>query len=190
MGRKTRIRTVSVPKEDNFWCSNCKATGACDDKESAPFFYDEAQEEIVCRKCKNLLGKEEELNDKLRIKEIQVYGFWLRFASSHFNPCGKCQDKLHISLFEKSGTWYICDKNFAVNLTVFGGKCYFSFRWLEKAMYFTPCKDCDKKLRTIIRRSELHIYNDVKPVIELWRVWDHLEEIDDETKTLINNLDE
>ena len=180
MKRKTRIRTEWLPKEDGFVCGKCKGTGKCaDDKNkfladcTAQFYWNEEQEKIIC-KCGRKLTTKEELEEQIDFKEIQQYGFWIRFMSDHFNPCVKCQDKIHTILM-KSGAWYINNNKMDVDLTIFGDQCYFSFKWLTAHTRFTPCPKCIKQLQTKIRTSELHIYNDTKPIIELWRRWDLIE---------------
>ena len=179
MKRKTRVRTEWLPKEDGFVCGKCKRTGDCAGdmlelvNSDAQFYWDEEQEKIIC-KCEHKLTTKEELEEPVEFKEIQEYGFWIRFISDHFNPCYKCQDAIH-TVLTKSGAWYIIDNKMDVNLTIFGDQCYFTFKWLTINTRFTPCPDCIKKLQTKIRTNELHMYNDTKPIIELWRRWDLIE---------------
>jgi len=178
--RKTRKRTQWFPKEDGYICGTCKAKGDCSDEKNStePFFWDEEAKKITCVKCGHQLTTKEELEDKFIVEEIQRYGFWLRFASEHFIPCKNCQEVLHKALFRRKATWYINDDKMGVDLAIstYGNICYFSFRWIEPALYFTPCDNCIRKLRGIIKDKELHIGNDVKPPVELWRKWEHIEE--------------
>jgi hypothetical protein len=43
-------------------------------------------------------------------KEKRYYGFWLRFASAHFVPCEKCQEKLEKIL--ENAEFHLGNKDF------------------------------------------------------------------------------
>lgn len=122
----------------------------------------------LCYNCKDV-----------QFVEARRYGFWLRFAHEHFIPCDKCQDKLEDYLFNAT-IWAINNDKMTVDLVVSFPKveeeprCYFAFRWIEPAVYWTPCKKCQEKLRdTIANANEMTVGNkDYRPPIELWRRWD------------------
>jgi len=177
MSRKTRVRTISVPREDGFICSTCGAKGDCSDsiKDKTPFYWDKDEKKIICKKCDRRLCKKSELEEELEIPEIQQYGFWLRFASEHLIPCEKCQDRLHEKLMKTSlflgGQQSIVlykEKHRHINM-----RWRFHLEFL-KATYvdFVPCDKCQKRLQEIWDTKELHIGNDMKPMVELWRKWE------------------
>lgn len=187
MKRKTRVRTVSVPKEDGFICSKCGAKGDCGDsiKDKTPFYWDEKEKNIICKKCGRQLCKKSELEDELEVPEIQLYGFWLRFASEHFIPCEKCQDKLHKMLMSRQVAFYEPE---CITLELLEKKkkpvWQFLLRFIQcgalsNGEVFRPCDECQKELTTIWTTKKLHIGNDIKPMVELWRKWDIVDEPED-----------
>jgi len=116
--RLIRTKTISVPKESGFICGKCGATGDCaDDREHAlncpnkgqagfnfAFYWDKDAGEhgkIVCIKCNHWLETKKELETEIKVKEIQQYGFWLRFLSEHFIPCTNCQERIHELILQK-----------------------------------------------------------------------------------------
>lgn len=165
--RRRRIRKEWIIKEE-FSCKKCGAGN--DDIE-----WNEKKQVLFCKKCGHELRAKNELEEQVDFKEIQTYGFWIRFIKEHFIPCDKCQDRLHRLLY-RSGTWYINDGNMGVDLAIFGGQCYFSVRWMQKAVYFTPCPECAKKLKELVLYKKLCIGNkETEPAIELWRKWELIE---------------
>ena len=170
--RLTRVRKEWVIREEGFSCKKC---GAGNDD----ILWNEEEKVLYCKKCKHELTEREELEEQIAFKEIQEYGFWLRFVKEHFNPCDKCQDRLHRMLY-RSGTWYINNDNMGVDLAIFGDHCYFSIRWMAKAVYFTPCPECAEKLKELVRYNNLCIGNkDTEPAVELWRKWAVIDESED-----------
>jgi len=193
MKRKIRTRKMWVPKENGFICGKCGAKGDCTDykaeavKGNIPFYWNEKAGEhgkIVCIKCNHWLETKEELEDLIDYKEIQRYGFWLRFASTHFIPCDECQDKLHEALMTSR---IKINRTDSLSLTRGDGEVWqFSlslvFSMLGKypkykaSLLFIPCEECQKELQKIWENKELHIGNDVKPMVELWRTWEMIED--------------
>jgi len=122
---------------------------------------------FVCYKCAHR-----------KTLQRQRYGFWLRFLSEHFIPCEECQDKLHELIntnevdFHKeynSITLIISEKENKL-------KARFKLGFLWRDSIFTPCKLCQKKIVELWQTNELHIGNDIKPMVELWRDWADVEE--------------
>jgi Zn ribbon nucleic-acid-binding protein len=190
---RTRKRTIWVAKEDGFICGTCKAKGGCSDEKDStePFFWDDDAKKITCVKCGHQLTTKEELEDPLIIDEIQMYGFWLRFLSEHFIPCKTCQEKL-----DKVFSLSRLTKNIRVNsLKLQSPHCITlhiskNERDLEEFMFmlgfasenplltleFVPCDKCQGKLLKTFNSKEIHIGNDSKPLVELWRKWEHIDE--------------
>jgi len=194
--RKTRIRTEWIPRENNFICSDCNSKGGCGDnkqnaiKNKLPFFWDERYKKIVCL-CGHWLESKEELEEQVDIKEIQQYGFWLRFMSEHFIPCDKCQERLNNVLTLQTKMMldfdnpccitlraYKCEQN---SLPEFTFILSFVSPTTTTSYRFHVCDDCQGKLWHLFSKKELHIGNDTKPLVELWRKW---EIIDDDTEGL------
>lgn len=187
--RKIRKRTISVPREDGFICSICKAKGNCSDKKNStdPFFWDEDIKKITCVNCGNRLTTKKELEEDLIVTEIQQYGFWLRFASEHFIPCRKCQDELHEMMMTETVAM-----NNQGNITIESlrmkpmiGDTRSRIIWCLVLRFLTckipdkifrPCEKCQKRIQKIWKNKELHIGNETKPMVELWRKWDYIED--------------
>lgn len=179
MKRKTRTRYIWCAKEDGFICGKCGAIGGCgDDKNTKEkMFWDKDEEKITC-KCGHQLTTKNELEKKLKIREIHNYGFWLRFASAHFNLCEQCQDNLHNLLMGSNLKFY--DSN-CITLTKRNGEWVFRLNFVRcqnllNTKAFTVCKNCQFELGEIMIYNELHIGNDTKPMIELWRRWQIIDE--------------
>lgn len=102
----------------------------------------------------------------------QEYGFWLRgFASEHFIPCEKCQDKLHEMMMTMTVAFYT-QECITIETVEANGKIVWQFllRFLtSNKQVFRPCEECQKKLQKIWETKELHIGNENKPSVELWR---------------------
>lgn len=107
MERQIRERTIEVVKEEGFICGKCNAKGNCADtkdiaiKDEVAFYWDKKEEKITCVKCGHQLTEKKELYDYIKVKEIQQYGFWLRFLSEHFVPCVDCQERIHKLIISK-----------------------------------------------------------------------------------------
>lgn len=209
---RTRKRTISVPREENFVCRICKAKGNCSDEKNNkdPFFWNKDEGKITCVECGNQLETKEELKEDLLITEIQQYGFWIRFLSEHFIPCKECQEKLDKLLYEKT-IWrtlnpdqplitmeirfaeveYDWQKDdilkFDLNFVFRLDKSYKEGGYTET---FVPCKRCVEEFKKLMINKEFHIGNDNKPLIEFWRSWEYLEEPDEETKKRIEDWEE
>lgn len=178
--RKIRTKDMWLPREDGFICGRCNAKGDCVDSleydlETTIFYWDDKEQKIICRKCGKWLTDKTELEEKVKIREIQTYGFWLRFASEHFIPCNKCQDKLH-NILTKNKMTFLNSK--CITMMEFPKKKHWIFiLWfLETSQSFTPCKKCQPKILKKIDEKELHIGSDGKPLVELWRKWDIIDE--------------
>jgi len=204
---KTRKRTISVPKEDNFICGKCSTRGSCDEKGSnTEFYWDEDEKKIICKKCGHRLTTEKELKDEILITEIQQYGFWLRFISEHFIPCKKCQEELDkifnlmwTRLTEETPNDCTIDLGnpFCITLHILRNKNdLIEFRFTlafvspspVDSYTFVPCdEECQGRLWRLFSEKEMHIGNDEKPLIELWRNWEYLEEPDEKTKERIKD---
>lgn len=181
--RKTRIIKIWVPRENNFVCGECGARGDCGENEAyamennLPFYWDDGEDCIMCRNAHKLTTKEE-LEKQIPVKEIQQYGFWLRFVSEHFIPCDKCQDKLHEKLMNSQVAFY---NNLYITLEKLKKGWQFILGFvqcgsLSKGEDWIPCDKCQKELQEIWEDKELHIGNDVKPMVELWRKWEIVDE--------------
>lgn len=102
----------------------------------------------------------------------QQYGFWLRgFASEHFVPCEKCQDKLHEMMMTMTVAFHTQDC-ITIETVDVNDKIVWQFllrflTFIENV--FRPCEECQKKLQKIWETKELHIGNENKPPVELWR---------------------
>jgi len=102
----------------------------------------------------------------------QEYGFWLRFASEHFIPCSKCQDKLHEMLMTKPVAFH---KPECITIESIKDGFRFLLRFIEVSppdQMFVPCKKCQRKLIKMWEIKELHVGNENKPMVELWRRWE------------------
>jgi len=187
--RKIRKRTISIPREDGFICGNCGSKGQCGDSMSGSsdkFYWDEDEKKIICKKCGRRLTTKKELEEDIIITEIQQYGFWLRFASEHFIPCSKCQDELHEMMMTEAVAM-----NNQGNITIESLRMkpmigdvqpriiwclvlrFLTCRMPDKI--FRPCGKCQKRIQKIWANKELHIGNETKPMVELWRKWDDIE---------------
>lgn len=181
-----------LPRENNFYCINCKAKGGCSDEKGSkePFFWDENAQKITCVNCSRQLTRRRELEEKVKIKEIHQYGFWLRFMSEHFIPCDKCQEELnevltlqHSSF--KKGMTLDFSSPLCVSLHAFKSRrdlpeFRFTLSFVSPTQttsyHFAPCNDCQGKLWHIFSKKELHIGNENKPLVELWRKWEIVDE--------------
>ena len=216
--RKIRTRSIEVPKEKDYVCGKCSAKGDCADsyadahKKHMVFYWDETQGEhgkIICVKCGHWLETKEELYENLPVKEIQQYGFWIRFAKEHFIPCDICQDELHNLLFDKTIWTTIPEDKEMIKLEIrfaedkyrvdqktefklnFVFKLDQSYRTGGYVATFRICGDCQHKLEEILLDEELCIGNkDTEPAIELWRKWEYMEEPDEKTKERIKDWKE
>jgi len=114
------------------------------------------------------------------ITQVLRYGLWLRFAHEHFNPCEKCQLKIHEALF--TSRWSI-GENPMVYLNFdygFESPAVFVFNFLsqENIMSHTEvelCKKCTDNLKDkVLNAGELNIGNKdwSIPPVELWRRWE------------------
>lgn len=190
---RTRKRNISVPREDNFVCRVCKAKGNCSDEKNSnePFFWDEDAKKITCAKCGNQLTTKAELEETIIADEVQMYGFWLRFISEHFIPCKRCQKTLD-TIFSISNV----DKNHRVHsIKLQSPQCItldisrnerdleeftFNLGFIKEnpllSYEFTPCDKCQGKLLRLFNTKEIHIGNDSKPLVELWRKWEDIDE--------------
>lgn len=187
MKRQIRTRKIWLVREENFICGTCKAKGGCSDEKNStePFFWDENARKITCVKCGHQLTTKQELEEQVEIKEIQQYGFWLRFMSKHFIPCDKCQEKLNEILTLQTGMPLEFGNPLCVSLYVYKIKkdvvgFYFVLSFVSPtpttSYHFVPCNDCQGKLRKLFIEKELHIGNEIKPMIELWRKWEIVDE--------------
>jgi len=182
-----RTRKVWVYRDEKFWCSVCKAEGKLSDekKSTDPFFWDEDAEKITCVKCGHQLTSKKELEEEVEIKETQEYGLYLRFVSERFNPCKVCQEAIHKQFKTHP---YRLDYGYIKNQQIIdllrgwkesGGRWTLRLRFLNSAEDIEFCKECSKRLdMTIYEAKELHIGNDVKPMVELWRKWEIVDEED------------
>lgn len=163
---KERIKRISVDKEDVF-CPKCKSV-------DIDFDY------LKCEHCGYALGTEDVM-EKIDIVEVQEYGFWLRFMSEHFIPCEKCQEELS-NIFEKVEEQLDFNNPNCVSLHFWKNyeqnqvECSFTLSFVSptptSSYEYKPCKKCQKKILKKFSEKELHIGNDSKPLIELWRKWD------------------
>lgn len=164
--KEMKIKKDTANKEMNCaWCGeNFKAKGL-----SQTLYFTESQG-IVCYNCAFV-----------QVNEIQQYGFWLRFASEHFIPCDECQEKLHkmitslktafcksdciiLEEYPKKGQWRFVLRFLSVGLS-----------GLSDADVFIPCGKCQSEILKKFDERELHIGSDEKPLIELWRRWEAIE---------------
>jgi len=106
--REIRERTIEVVKEEGFICGKCgaKSEQLADSRDDASIkgidlYWDEKEQVIACRKCGHQLTSKKELYNYPKIKEIQQYGFWLRFLSEQFIPCPACQNRIHKLIISK-----------------------------------------------------------------------------------------
>lgn len=105
----------------------------------------------------------------------QQYGFWLRgFVSEHFIPCEKCQDRLHEMMMTMTVAFYTQECITVETVPQEEMVWQFLLRFLtcgslSNKEVFRPCNECQKKLRTLWETKELHIGNENKPPVELWR---------------------
>lgn len=184
---RTRKRKEWFPKDCDFVCGKCGAKGDCGDRNSKdPIFWDEDEEKITCRKCGHQLTSKKELQEKLTIEEVQLYGFWLRFLSEHFIPCKQCQKRLGkiFDLLTKMSIDFCnpcCVRLRAYKNANDQPEFYFAMAFInptELTSYkFEPCEDCQGKLWKLYSKKEMHIGNDEKPLVELWRKWHHIDEL-------------
>lgn len=156
---KERIRIVNI---DRYECPKCHGD----------LHWDSGPRKYHCFKCNESFSQK----IKVPIVEVQRYGFWLRFVSEHFIPCDECQENLDkminkykIALYDphcitieeypKKDNWRFLLRFFAVGS-------------LSGKDIFTPCKQCQSRILKNFDEKEIHIGNDNKPLVELWRKWD------------------
>lgn len=187
-GDKLRRRTkkIWVPRENSFICGACGVKGGCSDEKTSkkPFFWDEIARKITCVKCGHQLTTKKELEELLEVEEIQTYGFWIRFVSEHFIPCKKCQDRIDGIFMVKKISLRMSNPN-SVSLHVSrDSNDYIEFMFALGFAHpspilnveFRPCDKCQGKLLKLFNKSEMHIGNDTKPLVELWRKWYTIDE--------------
>lgn len=188
---ESRIRKIWFNRE-KFSCKQCGAGNddICWNDSGSDHPTTEPEEVLFCKKCGHKLTAKDELEELVSIVEELQYGFYLRFASESFIPCEKCQDLIHEEMmgnlvFHDERQQVILETRQA-NLYKEGKvkiwKVFFGFLEFQPTIEF--CEHCSRQLNKIWDTKELHIGNDVKPLVELWRRW----EINDEkTEALSKN---
>jgi len=180
---KERIKWTWLDKE-NLSCIKCKAGN--DD-----IGWDENKKVLFCKKCGHKLTDKEELEERVPFVEVQQYGFWLRFISEHFIPCRKCQEELCGIFNDIPNTLDLGNQN-CITMHIWRNydrsqlECSFTLSFVSpsptSSYEYKPCEKCQKKILVNFSDKEIHIGNDNKPMVELWRKW----EVDDQRTEELN----
>ena len=177
--RKIKRKEEEYIKEENFVCPKCgvktKELGndLNEGMQLKKIYYNDTIDKVVCYNC-GYLFQHKDLVEKYFIEEIETFGFYLRFLGSHFVPCNECQDKIKKMLME------IKQFRFDEKTTVIAEvenwiKWKFCICYYDNDKYgisYYPCEKCNKKLNEIFENSELHIGNNIKDLVEFYRIWE------------------
>lgn len=116
------------------------------------------EENYTCKKCGKTTKKMAESKEDALAKGVNIY--WDEVKGKILCTCGhwlgereELYDFPEITEVQQYGFW---------------------LRFLSE--HFIPCKHCQEELDKLLRNKELHIGNDEKPLVELWRRWEMKEE--------------
>lgn len=177
--RNIRSKEGTYSKQENFECPRCgtktKELGIDLNEgiQLKKIYYNNMIDKIVCYNC-DYRFQDKDLIEKYSFEEIETFGFYLRFLSSHFVPCEECQDKIKKMLMDIKQFRF--DEKTTVIAEVENWNIWkFQICYNDNDKYgisYYPCEKCNNKLNEIFENSELHIGNNIKDLVEFYRVWE------------------
>lgn len=175
--RKIKMLKSEYHKEENFECPKCgkktKELGKDlnEGMQLKKIYYNASTKKIICYNCGYVFQKEDLIEEYIH-EEIETFGFYLRFLNSRFVPCEECQDKIKKMLMEIK-QFRFDEKTTIIAEVLDWVKWKFNICYYDKyGISYYPCEKCNKKLNEIFENSDLRIGNNVKDLVEFYRIWE------------------
>lgn len=174
--RNIRIKELKYNKEENFKCPKCGtkteelAFNLNEGMQLKKIYYNDRTNKVICYNC-GYTFQDKDLIEKENIEEIETFGFYLRFISDNFIPCNECQEKIK-KTFTEIETLAFNDKiSIIAEITQWKNWKFYIYHGRFEHLYY-PCQKCNNKLNEKFNNSELHLGNNIKDLVEFYRIWE------------------